>query len=292
MQLSETTRHLLAQHLHWIKIGYDSIKLNEVVTIINKENLLSATRLHQIERKIGSSTNIDFKLEELEKLTYLYPCLIKLDGNLNFLKYCINIEEIDLACLDLKDIGDLVYLKKLINLNLCSNDIDSIDALANLKNLEEIDLTYCKPLSLKPLLQHKKIKYIRLEEVENESDLLEIISNQEECSAEYIVKNNTELHGLTFPKYWVFVNLNKDIFKITMTSLMTDKWGDFCQISSELINDRSFYDAYRNLLNIELDMRVSAILKSNYEVLEVTKYHTEEIIEFELQMKLRYLIKF
>jgi hypothetical protein len=287
MQLSETTKHLLSQHLHWIKIGYDPIKLNEVVNTINKENLFSATRLHQIERKIGSPTNIDFKLEELGKLTYLYPCLINFDGNLNFLKYCVNVEEIDLSCLDLKDISDLVHLKKLINLNLCSNEIDSIDALANMEYLEEIDLTYCKPVSLKPLLKHKKIKNIKLEEIENEADLLEIISNQEECSAEYIVKNNTELNGLTFPKYWVFINLYKDNLNITMSSLMTDKLSKFCKISPELINDRSFYDAYRKLLNFELDKRVSAILKYRYEVLEVTKYHTEEEIEFELQMKIK-----
>ena len=287
MQLSETTKHLLSQHLHWIKIGYDPIKLNEVVNTINKENLFSATRLHQIERKIGSPTNIDFKLEELGKLTYLYPCLINFDGNLNFLKYCVNVEEIDLSCLDLKDISDLVHLKKLINLNLCSNEIDSIDALANMEYLEEIDLTYCKPVSLKPLLKHKKIKNIKLEEIENEADLLEIISNQEECSAEYIVKNNTELNGLTFPKYLVFINLYKDNLNITMSSLMTDKLSKFCKISPELINDRSFYDAYRKLLNYELDKRVSAILKYRYEVLEVTKYHTEEEIEFELQMKIK-----
>ncbi|WP_288984193.1 leucine-rich repeat domain-containing protein [uncultured Flavobacterium sp.] len=287
MELSESTRHLLAQHLHWGKIGYDPIKLNEVVTIINKENLLSATRLHQIERKIGSANNIDFKIDELEKLTYLYPCLIKLDGNLNFLKYCINIEEIDLACLDLKDIGDLVYLKKLINLNLCSNDIDSIDALANLKNLEKIDLTYCKPLSLKPLLNHNKIKNIRLEEIENEADLLEIISNQEECSAEYIIKNSTELYGLTFPKYWVFIKLKKETLSISMTSLMTDKWSKFCEIAPELINDKSFYDVYIKFLNIELDKRVTAILKSNFEVLEEIKYLTEEEIEFQVKMKIK-----
>lgn len=287
MQLSETTKHLLSQHLHWIKIGYDPIKLNEVVNTINKENLFSATRLHQIERKIGSPTNIDFKLEELGKLTYLYPCLINFDGNLNFLKYCVNVEEIDLSCLDLKDISDLVHLKKLINLNLCSNEIDSIDALANMEYLEEIDLTYCKPVSLKPLLKHKKIKNIQLEEIENEADILEIISNQEECSAEYIIKNSTELHGLTFPKYWVFIKLKKETLTISMSSLMTDKLSKFCEIAPELINDRNFYDAYRKLLNIELDKRVSAILKSNYEVLEVIKYHTEEEIEFEIIMKIK-----
>lgn len=272
-----------------LKNGYDEIKLNEVVKIINSENLFSATRLHQLEEKIRTPENINFELEELEKLTYIYPCLIKFDGNLNFLKYCINLEEVDLACLDLEDISDLVHLKKLININLCSNNIDSIDALATLENLEDINLTYCKPVSLKPLLHHKRIKHIALEEIENEADILEIISNQEECSAEYILKNSTELQGLTFPKYWVFIKLKKETLTINMCSLMTDKLSIFCQIAPELINDRSFYDAYRSLLNVEIDKRVSAILKSNYEVLEVVKYHTKEEIEFELQMKIKKL---
>jgi hypothetical protein len=59
-----------------LKNGYDEIKLNEVVKIINSENLFSATRLHQLEEKIGTPENINFELEELEKLTYIYPCLI------------------------------------------------------------------------------------------------------------------------------------------------------------------------------------------------------------------------
>jgi hypothetical protein len=156
-------------------------------------------------------------------------------------------------------------------------------------NLEYIDLSYCRPISLKPLLHHKKIKNIKLEDIEDEADILEIISNQEECSTEYIIKNSTELHGLKFPKYEVFIKLNKETLTRNMTSLMTDKLSKFCQIAPELINDRSFYDDYRKLLNFELDKKVSAILKSNYEVLEAVKYHTEEEIEFELQMKINKL---
>ena len=48
MQLSQTTKYLLAQHLEWINIGYYKIKLNEVINAITKENLFNATRLNQL----------------------------------------------------------------------------------------------------------------------------------------------------------------------------------------------------------------------------------------------------
>ena len=95
MIINPNTKNLLAQHLHWINNGYDIIKINEVIDAISYEDPFCATTLFQIERKIGTSTQYDFEFEELEKLTYFYPCLIKFDGNLDFLKYCKNLKIID-----------------------------------------------------------------------------------------------------------------------------------------------------------------------------------------------------
>lgn len=287
MQFSFNTKYLLAQHLHWVNNGFDKIKLNEVVKVINEENLFSATRLHQIEREIGTPDNTDFELEELEKLTYFYPCLVNFDGNLAFFKFCINIQELDLACLDLIDISDLVHLKNLTNLNLCKNNINSIDALATLENLEEVSLEYCKPVSLVPLLQHKKLKKIVLDDVENEEHIFEIIINQEACSIQYLVKNSYVLQGLTFPKFWVYIYFNKDKLNISMTSIVTDKWSRFCEIPPEMIEDNSFMVTYKKLLNTELDKRIDAVLKSNYDILESNKYYTNEEIDFGVKMKIK-----
>ena len=287
MQLSAITEYLLAQHLYWINNGYDIIKINEVINAISYEDPFCATTLYQIERKLGTSINTDFELEELEKLTYFYPCLIKFDGNLDFLKYCKNLKEVDFGCLNLEDISDLAYLKDLTNLNLCNNNINSINSLATLENLEEINLGGCNPFSLKPLLQLKKIRKIVLDDVENEDDIFEIISNQEACSIEYLVSNNSVLEGITFPKFWVFIYLNKEKLNISMTSIVTDKWSRFCTIPTGLIEDNSFLTAYKELLNTELDKRIHAVLKSNYEILEETKRYTEQEIEFEVKLKIK-----
>jgi hypothetical protein len=289
LQLSAITRNLLAQHLHWVNNGYDIIKINEVIKAISYEDPFCATTLYQMERKIGTAIKTDFVLEELEKLTYFYPCLIKFDGNLDFLKYCVNLIEVDFGCLNLEDISSLAYLKKLTNLNLGSNNIKSIDSLATLENLEEINLGGCNLVSLKPLLQLKKIRKIVLDDIVNEEDIFEIISNQEACSIEYLVSNNNALHGITFPKYWVFIYFNKDKLNISMTSIVTDKLSHFCKIPSEMLDDNIFMDSYKELLNTELDKRINAVLKSNYEILEETKRYTEQDIEFEVKLKIRRL---
>lgn len=289
MIIEPNTKNLLAQHLHWVNNGYDIIKINEVIDAISYEDPFCATTLYQIERKIGTSTITDFELEELEKLTYFYPCLIKFEGNIDFLKYCINLKEVDFGCINLKDISDLTYLKNLTNLNLNSSSINSIDTLFTLESLEEINLGGCNPVSLKPLLQHKKIRKIVLDDIVNEEDIFEIISNQEACSIEYLVSNSSALQGITFPKYWVYIYLNKEKLNISMTSIVTDKWSRFCEIPSGLIEDNSFLTVYKELLNTELDKRVQAVLKSNYEILEETKRYTEQEIEFEVKLKIKRL---
>jgi Leucine-rich repeat (LRR) protein len=290
MIINPNTKNLLAQHLHWINNGYDIIKINEVIDAISYEDPFCATTLYQIERKLGTSINTDFELEELEKLTYFYPCLIKFEGNLDFLKYCKNLKEVDFGCLNLEDISDdLAYLKDLTNLNLCNNNINNINSLATLENLEVINLGGCNPFSLKPLLQLKKIRKIVLDDVENEDDIFEIISNQEACSIEYLVSNNSVLNGITFPKFWVFIYLNKEKLNISMTSIVTDKWSRFREIPTGLIEDNSFLTAYKELLNTELDKRIHAVLKSNYEILEETKRYTEQEIEFEVELKIKRL---
>ena len=179
LQLSTNTRYLLAQHLYWIINGYDIIKINEVIKTISYEDPFCATTLYQMERKIGTSINTDFELEELEKLTYFYPCLIKFDGNLDFLKYCKSLKEVDFGCLNLEDINSLAYLKNLTNINLSSNNINSIDSLTTLENLEEINLGGCNPVSLIPLKQHKKIRKIVFDDIENEVFLMQKNTNDE-----------------------------------------------------------------------------------------------------------------
>ena len=289
MQLSANTKHLLAQHLHWVNNGYDIIKINEVIKAISHEDPFCATTLYQMERKLGTAINTDFELEEFEKLTYFYPCLIKFDGNLDFLKYCVNLIEVDFGCINLEDISSLAYLKNLTNINLNSNNIKSIDSLATLENLEEIKLGGCNPFSLKPLLHHKKIRKIVLEDIENEEDIFEIVTNQEACSVQYLINNNSVLQGITFPKYWVFIYFNNDKLNISMTSIVTDKLSHFCKIPSEMLDDNSFMDFYKELLNTELDKRIDAVLKSNYEILEETKCYTEQEIEFEVKLKIKRL---
>ena len=289
MQISFNTTYLLAQHLHWVNNGYDLGKINDVIKAIRNENPISCISLSQLESKIGKQNNTVFDENELKKITYLFPKFINFDCNLNFLKHCENLEVIDLSSLEIVDISDLSHLKNLTKLNLSSTKIESIEALSKLDKLVELNIQDCIPVSLKPLINHKNLNTILIDDIENEDDILEIISNQQECISVYVIKNNTDLNRFSFPKYWLYVKLDKDNLTVEMKSLMTDKWGSLCEFPSEMLEDVSFMDEYMELLNSELDKRVNAILKSNFEILNEQKYYNNEEIELGVQLKIKRL---
>jgi hypothetical protein len=206
------------------------------------------------------------------------------DGNISFLKYCKNLAEVDFSGLNLVDISDLKHLKNLTEIDLSCTNINSIDSLNTLANIEMLNLQNCNTVSLAPLLDHRKIKKIILDNIEKEKDILDIISTQEVISAEYLVNNTKLLQGLSFPKYLVCINLEKEKLSISMTSIMTDRYSQFCTIPAEMIEDKSFVEAYSELLDAELDSRVESILKTNYDIIESFKFYTNEEVEFGLQM--------
>ncbi len=293
MQLSSYARSLLALHLYWVNNGYDRAKLKNVISTIRYENPFVPARLDQIVEITGKPTNNDFDLEELEKLTYFYPNLMfGFDGNLSFLKYCNNVVEVDFTCTKLVDISDFKYLKNLVKAELSFNRIKSIEALITLTNIEELILNNSEAVSLAPLLHHKKINKIELNIVENEEDILNIISNQEVVSAQYLLENSTVLLGLSFPRYLVSINLIKDMLIIDMTSELKNKYGYSIglEIPTEFTEDENFIEAYTRLLNVELDKRVRAVLKTNYDIIESEVYYIYEEIKFGIRVRIKRIV--
>ena len=176
LELSYNTWYLLAQHLHWVNNGYNAIKINNLIKTIKRENLpFCPTKLYQLEEKLGTPASIYFNPEELEKLTYFYPCLDNLADDLSFFRYCTNLEEVDFRCTDIKDIYYFKYLNNLTHIDLSYTNINSIEALASLPNIEWLNLENCNLASLLPLQEHKKIKKIVLDNVENEDEILSLI---------------------------------------------------------------------------------------------------------------------
>ncbi len=293
MQLSPYTRSLLALHLYWVDNGYDRVKLNDVIKSVGTQvDFYGFVRLYQIVEITGKPINNNFELEELEKLTYFYPNrAFHIEKNLSFLKYCENIVEVDFTGTELVDIRDFKYLKNLVKAKLNFNRINSIEALTTLTNIEELMLDNSNVVSLEPLLNHKKIKKIELNVVDKEEDILNIISNQEVISAQYLFENRTALLGLSFPRYLVKINLEKDMLFIDMASDIINKYGfNRClEIPTEFIEDDDFIEAYISFFKAELDKRVKAILKTNYEIVESEDYYTYDVINFGIEVKIRKL---
>ena len=293
MRLSFYTTYLLAQHLYWVENGYDIVNLNKVINTIRKEKFhFGPVEIYQIVEKTGKPITNDFKLEDLEKLTYLYANLFSnVATNLSFLKYCKNLIEVDFRLAKLVDIKDFVHLKNVVQVNLDFNQIKSIEALTTLTEIEELRFYNSNTVSLTPLINHKKIKKISLNLVENEEDILNIISNQEVVSAQYLIENKTTFLGLSFPRFLIDIALEKDMLYIEMASKLHNKYGDSIshEIPTEFIEDEDFIEAYIKLYNAELDKRVKSILKTNYEIVESSDSYTYDEVKFDIEVKIKKL---
>lgn len=287
MQFSNPIQFLLSQHLNWVANGYDLNGLNRVIGSIRSENPFVFPSIESVIERTGQFTCTDFQLKELKELTYLYAMLFKLDFDLSYLEYCTNLIEVDFSCSKIENIEYFMYLKNLKNLNLDNTNVTNIDSLKHLENIETLELKNCIIDSLIPLKQYKKLNKIVLDIVNNEEEILEVISNQTACNAEYLINNYNDIGGLSFHQYWMFINLKEDSLEIEMHSLEKSKYENFYPIPLELQNAENFKEIYFKLFQLELDKRVNIVLKDNYEILSKESYNYHDEISFGSSLKIR-----
>lgn len=287
MKFPHSTKFLLSQHLNWVANGYDVNSLNRVIGLIRKENPFVSPSVENVIKRTGQFTSIDFQPQELKKLTYLYAMLYELDFDLSYLEYCTSLIEVDFSCSNIENIESFKYLINLKNLNLNNTNVTNLDSLKHLENMETLVLKNCIIDSLIPLKQYKKLNKIVLDLVSNEAEILEVISNQTACNAEYLINNYNDIGGLSFHQYWMFINLKEDSLEIEMHSLEKSKYENFYPIPLELQNDENFKEIYFKLFQLELDKRVSLVLKDNYEILSKESYNYHDEISFGSSLKIR-----
>jgi len=287
MKFSYSTQVLLSQHLYWVTNGYDVNGINGIIGSIRKENPFVSPSIDNVIKRTGQFTCTDFQLKELKELTYLYAMLFKLDFDLSYLEHCTSLIEVDFSCSNIENIESFKYLINLKNLNLNNTNVTNIDSLKHLENMETLVLKNCIIDSLIPLKHYKKLSKIVLDLVNNEEEILEVISNQANCNAEYLINNYNDIGGLSFHQYWMFINLKEESLEIEMHSLEKSKYENFYQIPLELQNDENFKEIYSKIFQLELDKRVNLVLRDNYEILSKESYNYSEEISYVSSLKIR-----
>jgi len=288
MHLSITNKTLLSQHLHWASKGYDIATLKTITNAVEDEHddPFVGPTLHQITAITGKPFGTDFELDQLNQLQYLRYKYFNFDKDLSFLRYCTDLEEIDFCCCNIvEDITNLRYLKNLKKLLITNSKINSTEALIDLTELETISLSGCETNSLAPLLHHKKIKQISLGLIGDENEILQIISNQKNCNASYVIKSNFELLGIENIFLYVSIQLKENSLTIEMKAVSNLKnLTHFEKLPEHIKNDKK-QNAYFEFANIELEKRILALLNSNFQEITTERFYSRDEISFKTKIE-------
>lgn len=287
MQLSKTNKTLLSQHLHWVSKGYDLKTLKRVTSTINEDDPFIGIKLHQLTAITGNPTGTDFDIEDLKKLTYLNYEYFDFDENLSFLEYCSNLEEIDFRRNAIENIEDLKFLTKLKHITINVGNIRSLEPLRYLTQLVTIDLSSLGISSLQPLLQHKKIKRISLGMIENEDEILALISNQVSCKALYKVSVKATVLGIKKPVFWVDIDYHESSLSIEISAMVNALGENLCEIALNCIDNDEKLNSYFELVNRELNKRTKGVLNSNFQEIKTERGYSREFVVFTVKSSLQ-----
>ena len=165
---------IIWMHLYWIKKGYSFEYIHSIYDEISADPF-SDFGVYDIQKHIGgkaSQPEEEMSLSDFEKISYIVIGKCEFDGNLSFLKRCINIEHIfiDLCSSDnhkIENIKPLANFKKLKSLSLVNHNISDISSIVDIETLENIDFFRNPITTIKPIVHFKKLKYARFAKVED-----------------------------------------------------------------------------------------------------------------------------
>jgi hypothetical protein len=262
--MDDYTKYILLSHLYWIE---NSIAQDEVLKAYQKikdEDIFSGVNLNQIQKSMGYEVNYKeiITAPEFEKIIFLWLNLSRVKIDLSFVKFCYNLEEINIGCFNEENLDALkenVRLKKII---ANGNKIANIEALYSHDELEFINIENNPCISIKPIAHLKKIKELKVGLIEDEIDALMILKNNPVCEVNYLISGSTtDFDKFNFPFYHIIIKKNETQISFFIEAIeKADKFTQELKFPKELIQLKSFKDKYYAALKNELISRLEIII--------------------------------
>jgi hypothetical protein len=199
---------------------------------------------------------------EYDKIKFLWLSLSRVCFDLSFVKFCSNLEEINIGCFNEENLDALkenVRLKKII---ANGNKITNIEALYNHDELEFINIENNPCISIKPIAHLKNLKKIDIYLIDDEIDALMILKNNPVCEVNYLISgSNTDFDKFNFPFYHIIIKKNETQISFFIEAIeKADKFTQELKFPKELIQLQSFKDKYYAALKNELISRLEIII--------------------------------
>lgn len=274
--MDDYTKYIILNHLHWIEKGITGDDISKCYSTIKDKDIFSGVNMHQLQENMGYKFNFKevITLNDFEKIKFLWLSLSRFKMDLSFVKFCTNLEEINIGCFDEVNLDVLRENTKLKYIIANGNKIRNIEALYAHSYLEELNIENNPCCSLKPIAHLKNLKKIEVDLIEDEIDALTIVKNNLTCTVDYLISGSpTNFDEFIFPFY--HINIHKEEKQISFFIEATEKADKFTEelrIPKELMLLKSFKDKYFAAVQNELLFRLRTIL--DYDVM----LHIENII--------------
>lgn len=261
--MNDYTKYIILSHLQWIEKGITREEVSKSYREIKDEDIFSGVKMHQIQESLGYKVNYKEVItdSDYEKIIFLWLSLSSSKIDLSFVKFCSNLEEINIGCFEevnLDALKDNVKLKKII---ANDNKITNIEALYAHTDLEYINIEYNPCCSLKPIAHLNNLKKIDVDLIENEIDALMILKNNPICSIDYMVSGSaTDFDKFNFPFYHIIIHKNETQISFLFEALeKAEKFTEELKFPKELVLLESFKVMYYAAVKKDLITRLEII---------------------------------
>jgi hypothetical protein len=158
--MEDYTKYIILSHLHWIEKGIAVEEISKSYTEIKDKDIFSGVKMHQIQENMGYKVNYKevITASDYEKIKFLWLSLSSSKIDLSFVKFCTNLEEINIGCFDEVNLDVLKENTKLKRIIANGNTLQNIAALYTHTNLEVLNIENNPCCSIKPITHLKNLK--------------------------------------------------------------------------------------------------------------------------------------
>ena len=260
------TKYIILSHLYWIEKGITEEEISKSYTEIKDKDIFSGVKMNQIQENMGYKVNYKevITVSDYEKIKFLWLSLSNSKIDLSFVKFCTNLEEINIGCFDEVNLDVLKENTKLKHIIANGNKIENIEALYAHTNLEVLNIVNNPCCSLKPIAHLKNLKKIDVYLIEDEIDALMILKNNPICTMDYIVSGSaTDFDAFNFPCYHIIIHKNENHISFIIEAIESvEKFTQELRFPKELVHLESFTDKYYAAAKKDLITRLEVITEA------------------------------
>lgn len=264
--MEDYTKYIILSHLHWIEKGITEEEISKSYTEIKDKDIFSGVKMHQIQENMGYKVNYKevITASDYEKIKFLWLSLSSSKIDLSFVKFCTNLEEINIGCFDEVNLDVLKENTKLKRIIANGNTLQNISALYTHSNLEVLNIENNPCCSIKPIAHLKNLKKIDVDLIDDEIDALMILKNNPICNMDYLVSGSaTDFEKFNFPYFHIIIHKNETQISFAVEAIeKAEKFTQELKFPKELVLLQTFQDKYLDAVKKDLISRLEIITET------------------------------